>query len=128
MILDTHAWLFYFMRKPLSKTALRKMQGGSSAIAAVTLWEVALLIQGNRLRIDGSIKDWLNDAIERTGVRVAPLDPDIAQEAARLTSILRDPVDCQIVGTALCRSAPLLTRDQRILDASKGLGLKVIKA
>ena len=128
MILDTHAWVFYLTQKPLSKASLRKIKSGSIAIASITLWEVALLIQSDRLRIDGSIRDWLDTAIARSRVRVDALDADIAQEAVRLTSLLRDPADCQIVGTALRKSVPLVTRDARIIDASEHLGLKIIEA
>ncbi|HWL87492.1 MAG TPA: type II toxin-antitoxin system VapC family toxin [Polyangiaceae bacterium] len=128
MILDTHAWIFYLTRKPLSKASLRKIQSSSIGIASVTLWEAALLIQTDRIRIQGSMKDWLNTAIARSRVRVDALDADIAQESVRLTPILRDPADCQIVGTALVRSVPLVTRDARMIEASGHLGLTIIEA
>jgi PIN domain nuclease of toxin-antitoxin system len=74
---------------------------GQLRIAAVTLWEIALLVHARRLRVDGPVKEWLETALARSGVAVVPLEPAVAFESARLIDSLRDPADCQIVGTAL---------------------------
>jgi PIN domain nuclease of toxin-antitoxin system len=130
MILDTHAWLRY-LGTGLSKPAVRRIDRartvGQVRIAAVTLWEIALLVHARRLRVDGPVKDWLETALARSGVTVAPLDAAVAFESARLINTLRDPADCQIVGTAIHLGAPLATRDARILEAAEGLGLDVVE-
>lgn len=130
MILDTHAWLRY-LGTGLSKAAVRRIdrarKAGQLRVAAVTLWETALLVHARRLRVDGPVKEWLETALARSGVVVAPLDAAVAFESARLIEALRDPADCQIVGTAIRFGAPLATRDARILDAAAGLGLEVVE-
>ena len=130
MILDTHAWLHYVGRG-LSKVTVRRIErarvAGQLRVAAVTLWEVALLVHARRLRLDGPVKEWLETALARSGVTVVPLDAAVAFESARLIDTLRDPADCQIVGTAIYLGAPLATRDARILDAAEGLGIDVVE-
>jgi PIN domain nuclease of toxin-antitoxin system len=131
LILDTHAWIFYATGRPIDRRVLRRIDkarlAGRLGIAAVTLWEVALLAQERRLRFSESTVDWLRDALEHTGVQVAPLDEATAVSAARLHHALRDPADCQIAGTALQVGAPLATRDARILERADALGLDVVE-
>jgi PIN domain nuclease of toxin-antitoxin system len=100
---------------------------GQLRIAAVTLWEIALLVHARRLRVDGPVKEWLETALARSGVAVVPLEPAVAFESARLIDSLRDPADCQIVGTALHLGVPLVTRDARILEVAEGLRLDVLE-
>jgi PIN domain nuclease of toxin-antitoxin system len=56
MILDTHAWLRY-LGAGLSKVSVRRIdrarRAGQLRVAAVTLWEIALLVHTRRLRVDG---------------------------------------------------------------------------
>jgi predicted nucleic acid-binding protein len=40
---------------------------------------------------------------------------------------LRDPADCQIVGTAIYLGVPLVTRDARILERGEGLGADIVE-
>jgi len=131
MILDTHVWLRYLAGSAISARALRRIEraraGEALGIAAVTLWEVALLVHERKLRIDGTTADWLGTALVRSGASIAPLDAAVAQVAARLIGILRDPADCQIAGTALHLGVPLATRDARILERAEKLGLEVVE-
>jgi PIN domain nuclease of toxin-antitoxin system len=131
VILDTHAWVFYATGKPIEKRALRRMERARSEgrlhVAAVTLWEIALLVHERKLRFSLPAAEWFRDAVKRTEVRVAPLDAATAIEGARLLEALRDPADCQIVGSALHMSVPLATRDVRIIDHAKALGLDIVE-
>jgi PIN domain nuclease of toxin-antitoxin system len=131
VILDTHAWVFYSMGKPIERRALRRMESarreGRLHVAAVTLWEIALLVHERKLRLSLPAAEWFRDAIKQTEVRVAPLDAATAIEGARLLGALRDPADCQIVGSALHMGVPLATRDARIIDNAKAIGLDVVE-
>jgi PIN domain nuclease of toxin-antitoxin system len=132
VILDTHVWLRYVTPAPLARVALRKIERaraeGALQIASVTLWEVALLVFERRYHADGPIHQWLRDALVLSDTKVAPLDPAVARESVRLVRVLRDPADCQIAGTALALGEPLATRDQRILENAKLLGIQVVEA
>ncbi len=131
MILDTHVWVFYATGARLAKRGLQRIEkarrAGRLQIAAVTLWEVALLAQERRIRFVQPPGEWFRDALARTEVTVAALDAEIAVEAARLVHLLRDPADCQIAGTALRSGVPLGTRDARLLENANALGLDVVE-
>lgn len=131
MILDTHAWVFYATGARLAKRGLQRIEkarrSGRLRIAAVTLWEVALLAQERKIRFMRPPGEWFREALARTEVTVVALDAEIAIDAARLVHLLRDPADCQIAGTALCAGVPLGTRDAGLLDNADALGLEVVE-
>jgi PIN domain nuclease of toxin-antitoxin system len=130
VILDTHAWVFYATGRPIPARSLRRIERsrreGELHVAAVTLWEVALLAHEGRLMLAQPAGDWMRDALRNTSVRVAALDAGVAVEGARLLRVLRDPADCQIVGTALHHGVPLATRDGRIVEHAKALALDIV--
>ena len=131
VILDTHAWIFYATGARLAKRGLQRIErarrSGRLQIAAVSLWEVALLARERKLRFVQPAGEWFRDALVQTEVSVAALDVEIAIGAARLVHLLRDPADCQIAGTALCAGVPLGTRDARLLENADALGLDVVE-
>jgi PIN domain nuclease of toxin-antitoxin system len=131
VILDTHVWLFYATGARLAKRGLQRIEkarrAGRLQIAAVTLWEVALLSQERKIRLLGPPSEWFRDALARTDVTVAALDAEVAIDAARLVHLLRDPADCQIAGTALRRGVPLATRDARLIENAAALGFDVVE-
>jgi PIN domain nuclease of toxin-antitoxin system len=132
VILDTRVWVRYVFGLEMSKRATRRIvqasEAGSLRIAAVTLWEIALLAEARKLRLESRPRVWLTAAIARSGVFVEPLDPSIADVAVRLIGLLSDPADCQIAATALHHGLPLATRDARILEHAKTMGLEAIEA
>lgn len=131
MILDTHAWVFYASGAHLAKRGLHRIErarkAGCLQIAAVTLWEVALLGHERKIRFALPIGEWFREALARTEVTVAALDAQIAIDASRLVHLLRDPADCQIAGTALRVGVPLATRDARLIENADTFGLDVVE-
>ncbi len=131
VILDSHVWVFYAIGAPLAKRGLSRIEkarkGGRLQIAAVTLWEVALLAQERKIRFVQPPGEWFREALARTEVTVAALDAAVAVDAARLLHLLRDPADCQIASTALRAGVPLVTRDTRLIENADALGLDVIE-
>jgi PIN domain nuclease of toxin-antitoxin system len=123
LVLDTHAWVWWLSKpQKLSRSQrsaierARRHGGDRLLLSIISGWEVALLVQGGRLRLPVPLERWLDQAMSIPGLEVAPLTVPIIAEAARLTG-LRDPADMLIVATALQYGAPLLTNDGRIGDA-----------
>jgi PIN domain nuclease of toxin-antitoxin system len=132
VILDTNVWWRYLTAGRMAKETRRRIEQARAAgrlqVAAVTLWEIALLVHDGKLRIDDSVPKWLHTALARSGTTVAPLEPGAAHEAARMAATLPDPAGCQIVGTAMHLGVPLATRDKRILECARRQGIEVLEA
>ena len=95
---------------------------GTLRIAAISLWEVALLASRGRIVLGKSISLWLAEALADPAPAIDPLSPQIAVEACSLPEAFhRNPADRMIVATARITNAILITRDQQILDyAARG--------
>jgi len=110
----------------LSTEARHKIEGAAAAgalrIAAISLWEIALLASQGRIVLGKSIGLWLEEALADPGPVIDALTPQVAIESYTLPEVFhRDPADRLIVATARVASATLMTRDRRILDyAARG--------
>ena len=95
---------------------------GTLRIAAISLWEIALLASRGRIVLGKSIGSWLAEALADPAPAIDPLSPQIAVEACSLPEAFhRDPADRMVVATARVTNAILITRDQQILDyAARG--------
>ena len=127
LLLDTHVWLWLVAGSPdLSTEARHRIEGAAAAgtlrIAAISLWEIALLASHGRIVLGKSIGLWLEEALADPGPAIDSLTPQVAIESYALPEAFhRDPADRLIVATARVASATLMTRDRRILDyAARG--------
>ena len=123
ILLDTHA-LIWLARDPtkLSKAAVEAIRNASStgglSIAAITLWELAWLANRNRLRITGTVEEFVSELTSRTVIH--PVTPKIAATASQLpSSYSRDPSDRLIGATSLVEGVPLVTKDRAIRDSGQ---------
>ena len=84
-------------------------------IAAITLWELASLDAGGRLKRAVPIEDLFDWIEDNALLQVLPLTPDVALESQRLgPEFPRDPADQLIAATARVHGLRLLTADERI--------------
>jgi PIN domain nuclease of toxin-antitoxin system len=127
LLLDTHVWLWLVAgSQDLSTEARdaieRAAAAGSLRIAAISLWEIALLAARGRIVLSKSIGLWLEEALADPAPAIDPLSPQVAIESSALPDAFhRDPADRLIVATARVANATLMTRDRRILDfAARG--------
>lgn len=124
ILLDTHT-LVWMATDPgkLSKTATqiirRTSKSDGIAIASITLWEIAFLLARGRLKAHGTIRQTVENYVDRSNAHVLEVTAEIAAVASQLPSdIPGDPYDRLIVATALVHAIPLVTKDTRI-HASK---------
>jgi PIN domain nuclease of toxin-antitoxin system len=120
ILLDTHV-LVWVMTEPqrISRAAAsairRGRAGGGLGIAAITLWEMALLFSRGYLRAPGTVEDAIQAMLDSSGVTVRPLTPTIAALASQFPEDYpRDPADRLIGATARAEGIALITRDERI--------------
>lgn len=127
LLLDTHVWIWFMLADVELATRERDVINRAAAagrlrIAAISLWETALLVSGRRVVLGRPLSQWMTQAVSAPGLSVEPLLPQVAIEAYSLPDgFHRDPADRLIVATARVANAALMTRDRRILDyAARG--------
>jgi PIN domain nuclease of toxin-antitoxin system len=116
-LLDTHVWIQSTagaLLPPLVGATLEE-NANNLAIADISLWEVAKLVELGRLELTVSLKEFFQLAITPE-LTVLPLSPDIAASIPTLESsgFHKDPADQIIVATALVHRATLVSNDTRI--------------
>ena len=115
IILDTHV-LFWMKNHPtkIPLNTLRLIEQESEVgIAAISLWEIAMLVQKGRIELDISIYDWFERVFEKPKFRFLPLSPAVAIQSGTL-DMHGDPADRLIVASALVYRSSLVTADRLI--------------
>lgn len=121
IVLDTHALIWVVNDDPRLGSAARAtiddaVRTDFALVSAITVWEIALLAEKGRLHLGREVGSWIKTALALPGIRLAPVEPEIAVDSVRLPgSFHADPADRLIVATARHWSAPLLTADDAIL-------------
>ena len=76
-----------------------------------------MMVKRSRINLAISAEEWLDYAINNTGLRVLELTPKIALESCNLPGNFRkDPADRIITATARVSRSQLVTKDQKIID------------
>jgi PIN domain nuclease of toxin-antitoxin system len=85
IVLDTHAWMWWADgSKRLPPRVRRQLERASRlGVCAISCWEVAMLVERGRVRIDRTANAWTQQALLLPGVELLPLEPEIAVGAHR---------------------------------------------
>jgi PIN domain nuclease of toxin-antitoxin system len=124
LLLDTHVWIWYITgNEELSKKAQEiitdAIYENGVYIAAISLWEIAMLDQRQRIILQMPCLEWMNQSLKLTHIHIAPLTPAIAVESCHLPgNFHEDPVDRLITATARVEGLTLVTRDKKMLAYS----------
>jgi len=125
LLLDTHVlvWLDEGNSR-LGTKALqainRALAAGRLGVASISFWEIAMLVEKERLDIRMELDTWRLE-LRHNGLLDIPLESSTALKASQLRDFHGDPVDRMIVATALEHAATLVTADRKILDWGKRL-------
>jgi PIN domain nuclease of toxin-antitoxin system len=121
IVLDTHVWIWWVHGAgQITAPQLQAIQANEPdtiGISAISVWEVAKLVERGRLELPCSLAEWFEGALTYPGIAILGLTPEIAIESVQLPgSFHRDPADQLIVATARVYDCSLLTSDARILN------------
>ncbi len=120
-LLDTHVWI-WTQEQPETigaKTrALLETTSDDLCVSAVSSLEIARLISGRLLELQGNLDRWVRTAIDSIEARSLDVDHRVAIEAYKLPGRFhKDPADRMLVATARIHGLTLVTADERILSS-----------
>lgn len=122
IILDTHALVWWVNGdSQLSANAKKAIEQEIAAeegvvmVSSISAWEIAMLVNADRLTLTMGVDDWLETISEIEGVQFIALDNAVAVESTRLPGEFhKDPADRMIVALSRHLNVPLVTADSKI--------------
>ena len=120
-LMDTHVWIWWHISPEKLSANVRDIiaavEGNDQLLlSAISVWELAKLVEKNRLRLSVGINVWVGQAFEMPQFRLLDLLPEIAIESTRLPQPFHDdPADQIIVASSRIYEATILTADRLIL-------------
>jgi PIN domain nuclease of toxin-antitoxin system len=119
-VLDTHIWVWWVHSDAQlpnnQRIYLQTHEAQGLGVSIISCWEVAKLVEYNRLKLPCPVADWLDQALVYPGIRLLDLTPRIVVESTQLPGTFhRDPADQMIVASARVHKCALMTVDAKIL-------------
>lgn len=89
--------------------------GGRILLSAVSVWEIAMLVDKGAIELDLPIDGWVERFLSRPGLEAVSLHHRAAALAYNLHHLEhRDPADRLLIASAIDVGCPLVTHDDRI--------------
>lgn len=121
---DTHPLVWYSTNKhsQLSRKVLSAFQKADESetviyISAVTFWEIALLNNLGKIKLNETFNHWAKALLEKNGFEIVPLEPPIISQSVGF-NFNDDSFDKVIVASAIELDVALITRDWAITESN----------
>ncbi|WP_114358511.1 MULTISPECIES: type II toxin-antitoxin system VapC family toxin [Rhodopseudomonas] len=121
LLLDTCALIFFATSDDEAGEAGAAVQqahesGQAVVVSPISAWEIGMLVARGRLNLLMSPLRWFDQVMERSGLSLAALTPDVLVASSFLPGFPhRDPADRIIAATAREYGYRLITRDRSLL-------------
>ncbi len=120
LLLDTHIWL-WSLSEPAKlgkrvKSALTEA-GNELWVSPISVWELLVLAERGRIKLDDEPRRWVAEAIDRTPAEEAVLTFDVAIRSREIMISHADPADRFLVATALVYDLTLVTADDALIES-----------
>ncbi len=122
IVLDTHIWLWWISNPENLSTAANQaidqaITENGIVISSISTWEIALLVDKERLKLSIDIRDWVRKTESLPFVRFMPVDNTISLRSITLPGQFHpDPADRIITATAMTMGLPLVTKDNKMIS------------
>lgn len=120
LLLDTHVWLWSLAAPERLVRRVRTAITRSDAelwLSPISVWELLVLAERGRVRLDQEPRLWAREALERSPVQEAPLSHEVAIRSREIVLPRQDPADRFIASTALVYELTLVTADDTLIQA-----------
>ena len=117
IVADTHIIIWYALKpEKLSEKAYTAMEEADQTdgiiCCDISLWEIAMLMQKKRLRLDAGYLEFIELVLTSSRYVVKPITPEIAELSASLSATTtKDTADRIIAATSIIEKAGLVTAD-----------------
>lgn len=125
LLLDTHIWIWSVLEPAhLTKRTTKALTDPNNElwISPISTWEVLILCQKNRLKLNDDPEKWVNAVLAQVPFKEAPLTHEVAIASASIGVPHADPADRFIAASAKVYGLTLVTGDEKLLT---GHGYKV---
>jgi PIN domain nuclease of toxin-antitoxin system len=122
---DTHVIAWDALKPELISDKARKImktanQTDGIVFCDISLWEIAMLMQKNRIDIDVPYLEFIGLVKASRNYVFTGITPEIAELSTKLPAdITQDPVDRIISATSIVLNAPLITADKNLRKSKK---------
>lgn len=119
LLLDTHIWVWNELEPwKLSSETHHELASPTNELflSPISIWELVLLVEKNRLQITADFAEWVNGSIEDLQLQEAPFTYAVAHELRFTQLPHRDPGDRFLVATARVYDLTLVTSDNNLLQ------------
>jgi PIN domain nuclease of toxin-antitoxin system len=134
LLLDTHVWFRYqttpqVLRPEAIQAIDEAAERNAVCVSVISVWELAMLERDGLLLLQHGVRAWVEEALNRPGIRLADYSANIAIESVNLPQPMhKDPYDRILVATARVEGMTLITSDKAILAFAKRTGLDYVRA
>lgn len=121
-LLDTHIWIWSLSQpENLSKEVRAILSDPKNLffISVISIWEFLVLVEKERIYIDGTIEDWLFVATYEANIKEISLDRDIVIQSRSVQLPHQDPADRFIAATARVHDLVLITSDKKLIQSKE---------
>lgn len=118
LLLDTHIFLWSVLEPSrLTKPVAAQLEDPANQlwISPLSTWEVLVLAEKGRIRLDPTAPEWLRRVFSAIPFREAPLTHEVAFHSRSRSLSHQDPVDRFLVASAIVYALTLVTADDRLL-------------
>lgn len=129
LLLDTHIALWLDSQDDRLGAGTQRtidsawQEGGRIFLSAISVWEIAALVDKGSIELDLPVEDWVERFVSRPGLEAVALGHAAAARAYRLQGLEhRDPADRLLIASAIELGCPLVTYDDRIRRFARARG------